>query len=94
MLTGNSIVAVTGLDGNAYESWKHQATNRMWLHDFLPKDLGGRVRIMTYGYDSDLQGTSASYGGILDFIRNLVQEVDSARREVGSLYSNLGYSDY
>ena len=51
-----SIVAVTGLAGHAYGSWKVRNGNYMWLQDSLPDDLVklGSVRIMTYGYNTTL----------------------------------------
>lgn len=36
----------------------------MWLRDSLPNDLPG-VRILLYGYDTELQGSS-SFQGIKD----------------------------
>ena len=45
-----SIIAITGLDGHAYGSWRGKGNlGRMWLRDFLSKDLPN-CRTMTYGY--------------------------------------------
>lgn len=68
-----SIIAITGLDGHAYGSWRGKGElGRMWLRDFLSKDLP-RCRTMTYGYNSKLlsQGidTIMTYG--LEFIEGL-----------------------
>ena len=51
-----SIVAITGLAGHAYGSWKVRNGNYMWLQHSLPDDLAklGSVRIMTYGYNTAL----------------------------------------
>lgn len=44
------IIAITGLAGHAFGSWSI-ATQRMWLRDFLPRDIP-QARILLYGYDS------------------------------------------
>ncbi|KAF8542620.1 hypothetical protein BDD12DRAFT_802693 [Trichophaea hybrida] len=51
----DNIVAVTGLAGHAYGSWRNRKTHQMWLKDFLPHDIKN-VRIMSYGYNSNLVG--------------------------------------
>ncbi|KAF8249223.1 hypothetical protein K440DRAFT_544459 [Wilcoxina mikolae CBS 423.85] len=58
MLIGfSSVIAVTGLAGHAYGSLKNRETNRMWLMEFLPQDIKN-VRIITYGYDTNLSRRS------------------------------------
>ena len=47
------VVAITGPDGHAYGSWSGGNPKRMWLRDFLSKDLP-KCRVMTYGYNSKL----------------------------------------
>ncbi|ORX97677.1 hypothetical protein BCR34DRAFT_607182 [Clohesyomyces aquaticus] len=47
------IIAVTGLDGNAYGSWASRKVNAIWLRDFLPKDLP-KCRVLTFGYNTKL----------------------------------------
>ena len=69
----HSVVAVTGLAGHAFESWRNRESNRMWLQEFLPNNIKG-IRIMTYGYN-----TEANTGRILDHRRDLVQQIQSAR---------------
>ena len=77
----HSVVAVTGLAGHAYESWRNRESNRMWIQEFLPNNIKG-IRIMTYGYNTELVG--ANTGRILDHRRDVVQQIQSARgsREV------------
>src|SRR5271168_1567324 len=53
-LSHGSIIAITGLDGHAYGSWRGKGNlGRMWLRDFLSKDLP-HCRTMIYGYNSKL----------------------------------------
>ncbi|KAF8535728.1 hypothetical protein BDD12DRAFT_750928 [Trichophaea hybrida] len=53
------IVAMTGLAGHAFGSWKSPGKSTMWLRDFLPLSLPD-VRILTYGYDSALKGSTST----------------------------------
>ncbi|KAF8541138.1 hypothetical protein BDD12DRAFT_791145, partial [Trichophaea hybrida] len=50
----------------------------MWLQDFLPQDIKN-IRIMTYGYNTNLFGTNAGHYKILDHQRDLIEQLDSAR---------------
>ncbi|KAF3896736.1 LipA and NB-ARC domain-containing protein [Trichophyton interdigitale] len=45
------LVAVHGLNGDAFMSWRHRDTGVMWLKDLLPASLPN-ARIMTFGYNS------------------------------------------
>lgn len=73
-----SIIAVTGLAGHAFGSWKERNGEFMWLRDALPSALP-TARIMTYGYDSKLQGSTsdASFGSCAV---SLLAQVASARK--------------
>ncbi|KAH8689250.1 hypothetical protein GQ44DRAFT_637548 [Phaeosphaeriaceae sp. PMI808] len=71
------VIAITGLDGHAYGSWRGKGNlGRMWLRDFLSKDLPC-CRTMTYGYNSKL----ASHGvdTIMDYGRELIEELKKVR---------------
>ncbi|KAA8908222.1 hypothetical protein FN846DRAFT_945814 [Sphaerosporella brunnea] len=57
-------------------SWVDRGSRQMWLQDFLPRDFKN-IRIMAYGYNNSLDGTSDS--ALLDFRRNLVQQSENAR---------------
>ncbi|KND93897.1 Kinesin light chain 4, partial [Tolypocladium ophioglossoides CBS 100239] len=54
------VIAIAGLGGHAFGSFKEKNGHHMWLRDSLPYDLthgdAGRpmARIMTYGYESSL----------------------------------------
>jgi hypothetical protein len=79
MLTaGCSVVAVTGLAGHAFESWRNHDTYKMWLKDFLPKDVKN-VRIMTYGYNSSLVGSDISDMRLVDYRRNFIEQLENSR---------------
>ena len=78
-----SIIAVAGLAGHAFGSWKSRTQDhQMWLRDFLPVDLQDtNVRILTFGYNSGLRD-STSTSSLLDFSRQLLDGVNSARADV------------
>ncbi|KAF2008357.1 hypothetical protein BU24DRAFT_429452 [Aaosphaeria arxii CBS 175.79] len=71
------VIAITGLDGHAYGSWRGKGNlGRMWLRDFLSKDLPC-CRTMIYGYNSKLlsRGTNT----IKDYGRELLEEIRKIR---------------
>ncbi|KAF4449354.1 hypothetical protein F53441_7332 [Fusarium austroafricanum] len=60
----NSIVAVHGLGGHAYGSFKERGGSYMWLEDSLPAHLratlaGCAARILLYGYDARVENTTS-----------------------------------
>ena len=71
------VVAITGLDGHAYGSWSGGNPKRMWLRDFLSKDLP-KCRVMIYGYNSKL--SNPGLHTIADFSRGLQEDLLRARR--------------
>ena len=78
-----SVIAITGLDGHAYGSWRGKGNlGRMWLRDFLSKDLPS-CRTMIYGYNSKL--SSHGINTIMDYGRELLEELKKIRNteEVG-----------
>jgi hypothetical protein len=71
------IIAITGLDGHAYGSWRGKGPfGRMWLRDFLCKDLP-RCRTIIYGYNSKL--LSNGLDTIMDYGRGLLEELKKVR---------------
>ncbi|KAF5235111.1 hypothetical protein FAUST_7283 [Fusarium austroamericanum] len=71
------IIAITGLDGHAYGSWRGKGNfGRMWLRDFLSKDLPC-CRTMTYGYNSKL--SSRGIDTVMDYGRELIEELKKVR---------------
>jgi hypothetical protein len=77
-----SIVAITGLAGHGFGSWRNRESDSMWLRDFLPNDVQS-VRIMAFGYNSTLAGSAAAEQRILDYVRDLIQQLENARSAVG-----------
>ncbi|KAH9869852.1 hypothetical protein J1614_006772 [Plenodomus biglobosus] len=71
------IIAITGLDGHAYGSWRSKgASRRMWLREFLRTDLPC-CRTMIYGYNSKL--SSDGIDTIMDYGRGLLEELKKVR---------------
>lgn len=50
-----SLIAVTGLGGHAFGSWKSPISDNMWLRDYLLDDLPN-YRVILYGYNTKLVG--------------------------------------
>ncbi|KAL7946857.1 hypothetical protein V8C42DRAFT_318947 [Trichoderma barbatum] len=71
------IIAVTGLAGHAFGSWKSKNKPDMWLRDFLPETIPN-ARILTYGYDTKLPG-SQSEASIPDLSRRLLESIKTIR---------------
>lgn len=89
ILISCSIIAITGLDGHAYGSWRGKGNlGRMWLRDFLSKDLPN-CRTMIYGYNSKL--SSHGINTIMDYGREFLEGIKRIRntKEVGSKLSAI-----
>ncbi|KAF8249183.1 hypothetical protein K440DRAFT_660436 [Wilcoxina mikolae CBS 423.85] len=78
-----SVIAVTGLAGHAFGSWRNRKTHQMWLKDLLPHDVQN-IRIMSYGYDSSLLGHDKAENRLLDYQRLFIQDIENARSSVKS----------
>ncbi|RDW59938.1 hypothetical protein BP6252_13025 [Coleophoma cylindrospora] len=71
------IIAITGLDGHAYGSWRGKGNlGRMWLRHFLSKDLPS-CRTMIYGYNSKL--SSHGLDTIMDYGRDFSEGIKRVR---------------
>lgn len=81
---GHSVVAVHGLNGDAFKTWTIDGSNKMWLKDpdLLPSNLKNS-RILTYGYNAAVAAMfgKASSDRILQHAQTLVAEL-VADREV------------
>ena len=60
MLMVSSLIAISGLGGHAFGSFKEKNGQHMWLRDSLPGNITRQdntrpiARIMTYGHESNL----------------------------------------
>lgn len=54
----SSCIAISGLGGHAFTSFKEREGNSMWLRDALPLDLKG-AQIWIYGYDTSLMNSTS-----------------------------------
>jgi hypothetical protein len=93
LLTENSIVAVHGLGGHRYTTWK--SGNTMWLQDLLPSKLP-RARIMTFGYNADVVNNFSTFGirdharKLLSLLRNKRDTEDTSDRPIVFICHSLG----
>lgn len=53
-----SCIAISGLGGHSFGSFKERGGSHMWLRDSLPYDLP-LARILIYGYDARLEGSQS-----------------------------------
>ncbi|KAI5838328.1 hypothetical protein DFP73DRAFT_269681, partial [Morchella snyderi] len=79
------LIAITGLSGHAFGSWRGRASivgcpldRPMWLRDFLPERFP-HTRIMTYGYDSSLSQPNGF--NFLDYARSFEQSIMNVRQD-------------
>ncbi|KAM0215059.1 hypothetical protein ACHAQD_008567 [Fusarium lateritium] len=70
------IIAVHGLNGDAYSTWRHKPDGTLWLEDLLPESLPGS-RIYTYGYPSKV--FSQSVARVQEFARDLLVSLRDTR---------------
>ncbi|KAH7024466.1 uncharacterized protein B0I36DRAFT_366411 [Microdochium trichocladiopsis] len=80
------IVAVTGLDGNAYGSWASRDVNAIWLRDYLKEDIP-KCRVLTFGYNTKL--TIDNNYCFEDFCKELLSQLRLARSSHTTLYRPL-----
>jgi len=80
------VVAVTGLAGHGFGSWRSRETRQMWLKDFLPDDVKN-IRIMTYGYDSRIVGPERNNERFINHTRNFIEQLDNSRSLVKVCYN-------
>lgn len=75
-------MAVTGLAGHAYGSWKSREGTFMWLQDSLPFELGHSVRVMIYGYNTTLTETTRRVDVLDELAESFVGRLISSRSQV------------
>jgi hypothetical protein len=79
LISRTSIIAVVGLAGHGFGTWKAKGKADMWLRDFLPETVPD-ARIMTYGYDTELPG-SQSEKSVVELSKNLLESIKTSRDE-------------
>lgn len=80
------VVAVHGLQGDAFKTWEHE-NGSLWLRDFLAKDLPF-ARVMTFGYDSTV-AFSKSVAQIEDKALDLLNRLGAERIRSDPAASNV-----
>ncbi|CAO2658177.1 Nn.00g074370.m01.CDS01 [Neocucurbitaria sp. VM-36] len=86
------IVAIHGLNGDAYSTWEHE-NGTLWLRDLLPSALPGS-RVFTYGYPSQLF-FSRSVASLRDYSQRLLSSlidvcIGDAQRPIIFVCHSLG----
>jgi hypothetical protein len=71
------VIAISGLGGHAFGSFKERQGSFMWLRDALPLDVPG-ARILIYGYDTRLI-RSSSFQNLTDLGRALQIDMKGIR---------------
>ena len=71
------VIAVSDLASHPLGSFKSPSRDKVWLRDFLPKDIP-RIRVLLYGYSSPLQN-SRSKDSIEDLGNRLLEDLKAFR---------------
>jgi hypothetical protein len=79
------IIAVHGLNGDAYTTWTH-ANGTLWIRDLLPKFLPG-CRVYTYGYPSQV-AFSTSFAEVQEYSRRLLSSIRDVREDCDQVSSS------
>lgn len=97
-LPDRSIIAIPGLGGHAFGSFKQRGSDHMWLRDSLPNDLVEEgddeldppiARIMIYGYASELDNRT-SFQSMEDIASSFRQAVEDCRLTKPTIF--IGHS--
>lgn len=72
------IVAVHGLNGDAFSTWRHHPDETLWLRDLLPGFLPG-CQVYTYGYPSKIFAQSSAR--VEEYARNLLISLRDSRED-------------
>ncbi|KAI1179882.1 hypothetical protein F4777DRAFT_532343 [Nemania sp. FL0916] len=76
-------IAITGLAGHAFGSWKSPTSDDMWLRDYIPRDIP-KCRTILYGYDTQLL-TSQSKQSIGDIGARFMESIIAFRTRTQAL---------
>ena len=80
------IIAVHGLNGDAYATWKHD-NQTLWLRDLLPSFLPGS-RVFTFGYPSQL-AFSTSFARVQEYSRRLLSSIRDIQEDSNEVPSAI-----
>ncbi|KAI0188050.1 hypothetical protein EV127DRAFT_435338 [Xylaria flabelliformis] len=80
------IIAVHGLNGDAYTTWTHP-NGMMWIKDILPSFIPG-CRVYTYGYPSQV-AFSSSFATVQEFSRGLLSSVRDIHEDTGQEHRSI-----
>lgn len=72
-------MAVHGLGGDPYDTWKLPKSKAIWIKDFLPQKIPD-ARIMTFGYNADA-AFGQSTADIIDHAKSLLSGLKDKREE-------------
>lgn len=72
------IIAVHGLNGDAFSTWRHHQDGTLWLRDLLPGFLPG-CRVYTYGYPSKIFAQSSAR--VEEYARDLLISLRDSRED-------------
>jgi hypothetical protein len=75
-------IALHGINGDLWETWKHE-DGTLWLSDLIPVDLPGS-RVWTYGYPADVFA-GIHHGTLRNNARRLLEQI-MTRTEVGQAF--------
>ena len=83
-LAALSVVALNGLNGHAFDTWKYQSSSDsndyfMWLRDSLPQHFP-RARVLTYGYNANVL-SDVSTGRLRTFAEMFLEKVRLERED-------------
>lgn len=80
-LHNSSVIAVHGLNGDRVRTWTEPASGKLWLRDFLPRDIP-RARVMTFSYNAKAAFQN-SVADIEDHARDLLRSLVETRENSG-----------
>jgi hypothetical protein len=89
------IIALHGINGDAYTTFTSPTSTSFWLRDFLPHSFPG-ARIYTFGYDASVifslgTGDISSFAGsLLEDVRNVRLGREEQRRPIVWVVHSMG----
>lgn len=84
------LIAISGLNGHAFGSFKRKKSSHVWLRDDLPK-IRPDIRVIVYGYDTKLQN-SQSFQNISDIGSKFHDDIRGIRTDCRKPQFLLGHS--